>query len=178
MFKSEKAMSNAFASFMEGFIHSEYSVFSEVAFGFGIPDFVVIRQQNDISSIIAFELKIDKWKKALTQAYRYKTFANAVFVVLDDARIKSAIKHIDEFKHFNVGLASLTLNGIFKIFYVPTVQVPFSQHLTQRALSALDNTSDTEFASRFESIFCPPFFRIEDVFPRTFANYEIAAHIG
>jgi hypothetical protein len=58
--------------------------------------------------IVGIEAKLKNWQRALTQAYRYKHFSNCVYVVLDEHYARPAIKAIDEFKRFNVGLVSIS----------------------------------------------------------------------
>jgi len=60
---------------------------------------------------IAIEVKLKNWRRALMQAYRYKWFADYSYVVLDHAHINPALKNIDLFKKYNIGLISLTSDG-------------------------------------------------------------------
>lgn len=45
---------------------------------FGIPDLLLFNGR-----IIAIEFKLKNWKQAIKQAYRYKSFSEQVYVLLD-----------------------------------------------------------------------------------------------
>jgi len=81
--------------------------------GYGIVDFLVMsfkkqKQTNKIyyrpHTIYSFEIKLKDWRKALSQAYRYKYFSHYSIVVLPDKRINSSTIPIDTFKSLNIGL--------------------------------------------------------------------------
>ncbi len=78
------------------------------------------RQPRELCySIIAIEAKLKNWKRALWQASRYKTFASESWVVLDRRHASSAIKNIDTFKRFNIGLATFSTDGFYDEHYSP-----------------------------------------------------------
>jgi predicted transcriptional regulator len=72
----------------------------------------------------AIEAKLKDWKRALKQAYRYKWFAEYSFVVIDEYYSKKAIENIDIFKKYNVGLATLSSEKVFKKHYYPKSETP------------------------------------------------------
>ena len=72
----------------------------------------------------AIEAKLKDWKKGLKQAYRYKWFAEYSFVVLDEHYSKPALKNIDIFEKYNVGLASMSVCGKLTRHFNPTPQPP------------------------------------------------------
>lgn len=72
----------------------------------------------------AIEAKLKDWKRALKQAYRYKWFAEYSYVVLDKHNSKSALKNIDCFKKYNVGLASISPDGNLNRHFNPTREKP------------------------------------------------------
>jgi predicted transcriptional regulator len=74
---------------------------------------------------IAIEVKLKNWKQALRQAYRYKFFAEYTFVALDAHYSNSAIKNINEFKKYNVGLASISNDGKIVRHYNPSREKPY-----------------------------------------------------
>src|SRR5262249_23807030 len=49
--------------------------------------------------IVAIEGKLERWEKALAQAYRNRLFATESYVVLDAKHALPAIKHIKQFVH-------------------------------------------------------------------------------
>jgi len=73
----------------------------------------------------AIEAKLKDWKRALKQAYRYKWFAEYSYVVMDAHYSNAAIKNLAVFEKYNVGLASLTREGVLKRHFSPKRQQPF-----------------------------------------------------
>lgn len=71
-----------------------------------------------IRGIIAFEMKIGKWKQALTQSHKYSYFADKVVVVLPANRTHAALQNIQWFKDLKISLWSFDSNTskITKIF--------------------------------------------------------------
>ena len=109
---------------------------------FGIPDIVFTNcnQNNTIEQVIAIELKLRNWKKALLQAFRYRSFANLSFVILDDTHITSAMLNIEEFKKSNIGLLGLTNNGELIPYFIPSRNKPFSERLVCEVSTLLQTT--------------------------------------
>jgi hypothetical protein len=124
--------------------------------GFGIADFIWVswqsnENQNEGSgmgmspskrckkkTLLAFELKIRDWRKALGQAYRYRYFADAAFAVLPPQAAESARRFIETFKSLEVGLWSFDKStGAIKKFYSPRVKVPMSERARARAVASL-----------------------------------------
>lgn len=77
-------------------------------------------------SNIAIEAKLKNWRRALTQAFRYKWFADKSFVVLDSKHFKPALNNIGEFKKLNVGLAEIAKEGQLVIHYKPQKEAPIN----------------------------------------------------
>ncbi|KAA9357283.1 hypothetical protein [Larkinella humicola] len=73
----------------------------------------------------AVEAKLKNWKNALKQAYRYRWFAEYSYVVLDNHFSKMAICNIELFVKYNIGLATISPNGIIKVYHNPTRKKPF-----------------------------------------------------
>ena len=73
---------------------------------------------------IAFEAKLSNWKRAITQAYRYKWFADYSYVVLDEAHANQAINNLSQFEKYNVGLLTISVEGNVKTYYRPKRQLP------------------------------------------------------
>ncbi len=80
--------------------------------------------------IVSYEAKLKNWKRALWQACRYKTFSNESWVVLDSINEKPAIKNIQCFIDFNIGLASVSKTGTVNVYYQPKAE----QHQSDIAL--------------------------------------------
>lgn len=66
--------------------------------------------------VVSIEAKLRDWKRALTQAYRYKTFSNQSWVLLDEAHILAALKSTNSFKNLGVGLASFSYQGDLRVY--------------------------------------------------------------
>ena len=104
---------------------------------------IKVRQpQRIVSEINAIEAKLRDWQRALIQAARYRAFAHRSWVLLDEATIKPAIARLDRFKDLNVGLVSLSTDGIIHHYYMPEKRTPpdawrfwFANVLIARAVS-------------------------------------------
>lgn len=143
-FKSEKEMAELFEHFFQSSIkESNIEILEEVKGLFGIPDYILI-EKNDksIDYIISIELKLKNWKRALKQAFKYRSFSNESFVVMDDASIKFASKKLDLFIKSNIGLASFNKNIEFKIHYYPKKSTPFSNMFTKKIKNYLFREED------------------------------------
>lgn len=112
---------------------------------FGIPDLVIanIREANKsitIENSYAFEMKLTNWKQALHQAYRYKSFANSVFVIMDDDHVNAACKNILLFQRANIGLASVKNNGKLIIHFQPELETPFSESIFNKFRAVINHS--------------------------------------
>lgn len=86
---------------------------------------------------IAFEAKLRHWKKALMQAYRYKWFADYSYVVLDESHSKAAIENLPLFEKLNVGLLTISIDGVIKKYYHPKKQKPLDPTMQMLLSEAL-----------------------------------------
>lgn len=76
-----------------------------------------------IKTSVAIEAKIRDWNKALSQARRYRKFANYSFVLLDEDHVSPAINGITKFHKHGIGLASMGKRSV-TIHYQPERQTP------------------------------------------------------
>jgi len=137
-FKSESEMVNVFQDFIKSKISSavQFDIYNEVKTPFGIPDLVLFEKREDtLTHIFAFELKLNKWRKALSQAFKYKSFSNVAFVILDSYCIKPAFNHLSLFISANICLASIDNQGNFMIYNAPTIDKPFSLNIKNEFLN-------------------------------------------
>lgn len=130
MFVSENEMSLKFEKYVRENFGNAYM--KEVSGLFGRPDFLFYSKKNEENLIISFELKLHNWKRALIQAFRYKSFSNTAYVVLPEMTMEKAESNIELFKNYNIGLATFTEDNNFLIKYIPTSTTPYSDNLTQK----------------------------------------------
>ena len=97
---------------------------------FGIPDIMINNKE-----IISIEAKLKNWKRALIQAYRYRSFSKKAYVFMDNDYIDAPLEKIEEFKKFNIGLAGVS-NEKIEIYYEPEEKEPFSKELYIKAMDA------------------------------------------
>lgn len=98
---------------------------------FGVPDILLANLSWSDDGIpdlqtIAFELKRTDWRRALRQAFRYRSFSQKSFVVVDAACAHSAINNLSEFQNFNVGLITIDTNATLQIYFDPHSRIPYS----------------------------------------------------
>ncbi len=82
--------------------------------------------RRHVTTSYSIELKLGKWKQALKQAIRGKSFADYQFVALDEDNIIRAIENIDEFKKHDVGLMEINSDGEYFVHYKPEKESPYS----------------------------------------------------
>jgi hypothetical protein len=89
-------------------------------------------------SLLAFEMKLRDWRKALGQAYRYRYFANAAYVVLPRKAASTAKLNLEVFQQLGVGLWSFDKNtGVIRRIYSPRRRSPLSSKARERAVLTL-----------------------------------------
>lgn len=105
---------------------------------FGVPDMVLINFKDGHKKIrastIAFELKLRNWRRALSQAFRYRSFAGFSFVLMDHSTVKPALKNIDAFRKANIGLLSIDKEGTLYLHYRPNYKTPYHPPLHEKLL--------------------------------------------
>jgi hypothetical protein len=138
MFASEIEMSEIFEDFTKKNFGNAY--IKEFQGLFGIPDFLLYDKKCNELSIISFELKLKNWKRAIKQAFKYKSFSNISYVVLPANSAKSAQNNLDLFKQYNVGLAIFTPDNSFDILYKPELSEPFSDDLINKVSNQVKNS--------------------------------------
>lgn len=65
--------------------------------------------------VVAIEIKLRDWNRALVQAFRYRNFATEAWVLLDHAFVRPAIQQLQRFSSTGVGLASFTPEGVLHV---------------------------------------------------------------
>ncbi|MBZ0310440.1 MAG: hypothetical protein K8I82_30545 [Anaerolineae bacterium] len=82
---------------------------------------------EQFKELIAIEGKIRNWQKAVEQAFYNLAFASYSYVVMDARYIRPAVKNLESFEKFGIGLASAGAdNGVVEIIYQPLFREPKS----------------------------------------------------
>lgn len=88
---------------------------------------IKIRQPAPIvDSIIAIEAKLKDWKRAMSQAYRYRGYADQAWVILDSSYANGAIAATYEFQRLNVGLKVMDKANRIETLVTPRLHPPKS----------------------------------------------------
>lgn len=130
MFETELEMSKRFEKFTKDHFGNAY--LKECQGLFGIPDFVFYDKGKNKTSIISFELKLKNWKRAMKQAFRYKSFSNISYVVLPSEQANAALRNIRLFEQYNIGLATFAPDNTFEILFKPELSQPYSDNLNYK----------------------------------------------
>lgn len=101
---------------------------------FGIPDVMIY---NGI--IISFEFKLKNWKRALQQAFRYKSFSSLSYVFIEKKHLNPPLKNIELFEKTGIGLCTYN-NDEIEFIYTPQISEPFSDRLTKKACNIISET--------------------------------------
>lgn len=83
--------------------------------------------RRHITTAIAVELKLEKWRDAFRQALRGRSFSEYQYVVLDADHVSPALDNIEMFEQQGIGLASVDAGGTFTEHHTPDKQQPFSE---------------------------------------------------
>lgn len=121
--------------------------------GFGIADFIWVnlsrlspfQHSKDIDlidflknqTLMAFEMKIGDWKRALHQAYRYSYFADHVVVVLPIDKITTACNNLALFKDLDIGLWGLGSDKKISKFFTPNFSTAKSDNARNKAINLI-----------------------------------------
>lgn len=125
-------------------------VIKELSGLFGRPDIVTVQcNQPDFVSM-AIEFKLRNWKRALTQAYRYKSFSNYSIVILDEHYIRPALLNLDMFIKANIGLCGLSDVGQFKVYQKPFLQQPYSNPTRNKFLAYIKGLKEQKTSKSIE----------------------------
>lgn len=101
------------------------------------------RYEEIAAKSVAIEAKLKNWKRALHQAYRYKWFAERVFVCMPEQNIRPAVAHINQFRRMKVGIISINAEGDLRFIYSPRPSKPISKKMTVLLNEKLIATTDT-----------------------------------
>lgn len=141
MFLTEKDMVIALVSLLENndikLNHLKECILKQEVEGLiGRPD-LLLKNINS-KKIITIELKLKNWKRALAQAYKYKSFSDIAYVCMDEKNINPALEHIDMFKKYNIGLISINNKNKIKMYYKPKTKKAYSKKLYEEVQYLFD----------------------------------------
>lgn len=125
--------------------------------GFGIADLVSISWAsvgrdktsflvNDFMKVTkptvrAFEIKLNNWRKGMTQAHRYRYFADVAILVLPRERCEIARTFLSTFKKIHVGLWAFdTVSCHIVPYYTPRPASPIETKYRNRVLQIIAGT--------------------------------------
>jgi hypothetical protein len=83
-----------------------------------------IKYEPIVNKVIAVEVKLTKWRRALIQAFKYTVFANQSYVAMDFSYVHRATANIEQFQRSNVGLLSISNERVITNHYEPKWETP------------------------------------------------------
>lgn len=90
----------------------------------------------------AFEFKLSDWRRAMSQASRYRFFAHQAFVVLPETVCANALPYIGTFRKIRVGLWGYSLDtDRIRMHYTPRPASPISKRWNLHAVQRVASTS-------------------------------------
>lgn len=138
MFATEQEMSQKFERYLKNTFGNTY--IKECSGLFGIPDFVFYTSDCEDVSIISFELKLTDWKRAMKQAFRYKSFSDVSYVVLPSSSAVPALNNLTHFEKYGIGLAKFNCENKLEILYKPKGTKPYSLALRQKLIQSISKS--------------------------------------
>lgn len=132
-YSSERHFVNEFCDALESADCPWGKVHHITEFGYlrGRTDVVAVDSNDDV---IAFELKLVDWPKALEQAYRNTCFTHRSYVVLPEPILNRAERQRDDFERRKVGICYLD-GGKVVVSLPSTRQLPLQPWLSDLAAS-------------------------------------------
>jgi hypothetical protein len=100
----------------------------------GITDVLARTSRKEV---IAFEAKLNDWRRAIYQAYRNTSFASRSYVVLPNHVAVRAERSRDMLENYGVGLCACDDRGLSVLIEAPTSE-PLMEWLTKRAHATFD----------------------------------------
>lgn len=136
MFETEQEMVIALVSIIKNKSLSinnarDFLIMQEVEGLVGRPDILLKSKKN--KKIITIELKLKNWKRALAQAYKYKSFSDISYVCMDESNMNVVLKHLDMFEKYNIGLITISKTKKVNIIFKPNATEPYAKDLYKKA---------------------------------------------
>jgi NCAIR mutase (PurE)-related protein len=116
---------------------------------FGIPDLVFTEvgfAEGRIccAQTTAIEAKLRNWRKALIQAFRYRSFANSSYVLIDSAHSRAAIANLAKFVRAKIGLLSIDEEGVVTVLHRATSEIPYCNQTAETFRMLVDDCITTD----------------------------------
>jgi len=142
-YSSEDSLVKDFCSVLRSNEHpwGQLHMKREFDYNRGRADLIAIDFGGDV---IAFEMKLERWKQAVHQAYRNTCFAHRSYVVLPESTTRRAQRSCYEFIRRSVGLCYIKANAIVVVLPA-THQIPLQPWLSSIAVSAIAGESNCGF---------------------------------
>lgn len=141
-YRTEKALSQDFERYLKTNFGSAY--YKEWSGLFGIPDYVCFCKHSNNIKVISFELKLTNWRRALVQAFRYRSFSHLSYVVMPEDTIANASLHTNEFKQYGIGLLSFGKTGLHTVCDA-FLTMPYSPQLSNKVIDKVKKSRKTTF---------------------------------
>ena len=126
--------------------------------GFGITDLLTVAWKslgrNEVSTtcqdfietlsptVRAFEVKLENWRRGMTQAHRYRYFSNAAILVLPADRSVRALPYLDTFRRIRVGLWDFDpVSNHIRCHFTPRPHHPIEPKYQLRAVGLVSQAS-------------------------------------
>lgn len=103
--------------------------------------FVDVLARNRRKGLVAFEAKLDNWKRAFHQAYRSTAYANKSYVIVPEHVASRAMRDREEFELRGVGLCSFDGLAV-QVLIEATEQDALLRWLREQAHEHFDTLSD------------------------------------
>jgi hypothetical protein len=104
----------------------------------GVPDLVIFSKKGQaVQYVVTVEFKLGDWRRAVAQAFRHRNFGNEAYVVLDQARLAAALRHLEIFERANVGLVTVDARDTVRIWHYPKPGLPFSSQVSRAVARSL-----------------------------------------
>ncbi len=142
-YSSEDSLVEDFCSILKSDEHpwGQLQIEREFDYNRGRTDVVAIDRSGDV---IAFEMKLERWRQAVHQAYRNTCFAHRSYVVLPESIAVRAQRSCFEFVRRSVGLCYIKVNTIIVVLPA-THQVPLQPWLSRIAVSTVAEKNNCGF---------------------------------
>lgn len=112
---------------------------TEFPFTVGRTDVIALTEDGQL---VAFEVKLRKWREALHQAYQAESFAHFGYIVVPKEVAERALKHEDEFRVRSVGICYVS-EGQMVILRQADRWMPLQAGVMDRAVAHIARRSES-----------------------------------